>query len=83
VTIGENRKSKKQPLDDAGARDLLAQVDDVVIARGKSSRTQKAGDTTLDDLRGPSGGFRAPMVRVGRRLLVGFSQDALGRLLKE
>jgi hypothetical protein len=36
---------------------------------------------TLDDLRGPTGNFRAPMVRIGRRLLVGFHEETLRKEL--
>jgi hypothetical protein len=36
-----------------------------------------AKDAALDDLRGPTGNFRAPMIRIGRRLLVGFHEESL------
>lgn len=77
VEVAELRLSKKSPMTDAEARSLLATVDEVVLARGKAVRTVKASDLALDDLRGPTGGFRAPMLRVGRRLLVGFHQPTL------
>ena len=73
------RVSQKQPLDDAEAGALLASVDEIVLARGKSVRVLEASRTTLDDLRGPRGGFRAPILRVGRRLLVGFHEETLRR----
>lgn len=77
VTVKEERPSKKRPLTDADAKALLSSVSEVVLARGKSVRTLAAKETTLDDLRGPTGGFRAPMVKVGRRLLVGFHEATL------
>lgn len=81
VNVKDERASKKRPLSDADAKALLASVDEVVLSRGKSQRRVRAKDTTLDDLRGPTGGFRAPMVKIGRRLLVGFSKDALEETL--
>ena len=82
TAIGEERASKKQPLSDADAAALVKSVSEVVIARGKSSRTLKSSEVTLDDLRGHTGGFRAPMVRVGKTLLVGFSDERLRALLR-
>ena len=81
VTVKEERASKKSPMSDADARALLASVDEVVLSRGKAQRRQDSKDTTLDDLRGPTGGFRAPMVKVGKKLLVGFSKEALEETL--
>jgi hypothetical protein len=83
VAIAEERSSKRQPLSDDEARQLLGEVDTVVIARGKATRRQEATATSLDDLRGPTGGFRAPMLRRGRTLLVGFHPDAIGALLAD
>ena len=77
VEVAELRLSKKSPMTDAEARSLLASVDEVVLARGKSVRTVRAAEVALDDLRGPTRGFRAPMLQVGRRLLVGFHQPTL------
>lgn len=66
---------------DADVKALLASVDEVVIAKGKSSRTAVSRDVALDDLKGPTGNYRAPMLRVGRKLLVGFHPETLERLL--
>ena len=68
-------------MSDAEARKLLASVSKVVIAKGKSSRTLVAKDATLEDLRGPTGNFRAPILRKGKTLVVGFAPDVLGEML--
>jgi hypothetical protein len=81
VDVKDERASKKHPLSDADAKALLSSVDEVVLSRGKAQRRLGAKETTLEDLRGPTGGFRAPMVKIGRRLLVGFSKDALEEAL--
>ncbi len=66
---------------DAEARRLLASVRRVILARGRRRRELAARETTLDDLRGPTGAFRAPMLRVGDTLVVGFDPQGLDELL--
>ena len=80
--ITEERSSKSAPMTDADVKALLASVDEVVVAKGKAVRSLAAEDAALDDLRGPTGNFRAPMLRVGKRLLVGFHPDTLETLLR-
>jgi hypothetical protein len=79
--VRDDRPSKSRPLSDADARALLAGVDTVTLARGKSARTLSAREVSLDDLRGPTGNFRAPMLRIGRHLLVGWHEESLRQLL--
>ncbi len=79
--VRDDRPSRSRPLGDADVRALLKDVDTVTLARGKSARTLASREVSLDDLRGPTGKFRAPMVRVGRRLLVGFHEEMLRDLL--
>lgn len=79
--VGEERPSRSRPLTDADAKALLKEVDEVTLARGKTARTLPAREVSLDDLRGPTGNFRAPMLRVGRRLLVGWHEESLRELL--
>ncbi len=75
--VAAERLSKKEPLSDAEARALLASVSELVVAKGRTVRSLTAKAATLDDLRGPTGNFRAPIVKVGRRLLVGFHEETL------
>ena len=79
--VREERPSRSRPLTDADAKTLLKDVDVVTLARGKTARTLPAREVSLDDLRGPTGNFRAPMLRVGRRLLVGWHEESLRELL--
>jgi hypothetical protein len=80
--IAEERSSKSAPMSDADVKALLAVVDEVVVAKGKKVVTLAAKEAPLDGLKGPTGNYRAPMIRVGRRLLVGFHPDTLEALLK-
>ncbi len=55
-------------------------MDEVWIARGKKVEKLAARAAKPDDLRGPTGNFRAPMLRRGRRLLVGFHAASVEEL---
>jgi hypothetical protein len=79
--VREERNSRKEPLSDEEARALLALVKTVRIAKGRKVVEKAAGDTTPDDLKGPTGNFRAPMVRKGETLLVGFHEESLRALV--
>ena len=81
TTVREERQSRKEPMSDADARKLLDSVSEIVISRGNASRRLDRKEASLDDLRGNGGAFRAPMVKKGKTLLVGFNQEALERLI--
>lgn len=81
ATVREERQSRKAPMSEAEARKLLDSVSEIVISRGKASRRLTRKEATLDDLRGNAGAFRAPMVKRGKTLLVGFNQEELEKLI--
>jgi arsenate reductase-like glutaredoxin family protein len=80
VEIKHVRSVRKEPFKDKEIRDLLSQVSAVIISKGKKSVRHKATEVKPADLKGPTGNYRSPMVRKGRTLLVGFSQEALDQL---
>jgi len=82
AAVAEERNSRKQPLTDAEAAALLAAVDTVIVARGKRVTLMTAGEASLDDLKGPTGNYRAPIIRKGGTLLVGFHAEALTELVR-
>ncbi len=59
----------------------------VYVAKGKKvvhldlKRDQPSDDQLLALLLGPSGNLRAPTMRTGKVLLVGFEPEAFGKLL--
>ncbi len=79
--IVSDRNSRKEPLTDAEAKKLIASVNKVLVAKGKKLRELAPGDTVLDDLKGPTGNYRAPIVRKGKTLLVGFHPETLESLV--
>ena len=80
--VSQERSSKSAPMKDADVKALLAAVDEVVVAKGKKAVASPAKSVALDALKGPTGNYRAPMVRVGKKLLVGFHPDTLESLLR-
>jgi len=80
VQVREER-SARQAMSEAEVLDLIAGVDEVWIARGRKVEKVAAKATRPDDLRGPTGNFRAPMLRRGRRLLVGFHAASVEELV--
>ena len=81
VDVKEVRLSRKNPFTDKDIRELLGQVSTVIISKGKKSIRQAAGDAKPADLKGPTGNYRAPMVRKGKTLLVGFNVEALEKVI--
>jgi len=67
-------------LTDADVRALLSSADRVIIARGKSRRDVDPADVKLDDLKGRSGKYRAPIVLSAGTLLVGFNAEAIAEV---
>ena len=57
----------------------------VIVAKGKKLDTfataGKAPKATVDAMLGPTGNLRAPCLRVGKTLLVGFNEEAYGAAL--
>jgi hypothetical protein len=79
VTVREER-SARQALSEAEVQTLIGSVDEVWIARGKKVEKLPATAASPDDLRGPTGNPRAPMLKRGRRLLVGFHAASVEEL---
>ena len=83
-----NATSKKSTLGANGARDLLKDADEIYVAKGKNvvHFDLKKGDVDLEAvvplMLGPTGNLRAPTLRKGRTLMVGFDARTYGRLFE-
>ena len=86
VTVAERADAARERKGRAEALALARSADRVVVARGKKvvtfdMKSQPPDDETLAaHLLGPTGNLRAPTVRKGRTLLVGFSEEAYERV---
>ena len=82
VTVSDQTDASKQRKGRADALKLAKTADKIVVAKGKKIVTfdmKKAppeDDTLAASLLGPSGNLRAPTVRKGKTLLIGFSEEA-------
>jgi arsenate reductase-like glutaredoxin family protein len=80
VEVQEERNSRKEPLSDKEARALIASVSKVIVAKGKKFDELPAAKAKIANLKGPTGNYRAPMLRKGKTLLVGFHGETLESL---
>jgi arsenate reductase-like glutaredoxin family protein len=80
--VAEQADAKKQQRGRDEALALAKRADKVVVAKGKKTVTLDMKKDPPDDetlvahLLGPTGNLRAPALRKGRTLLVGFSEAA-------
>ncbi len=66
------------------AAELVKAAKKVIVAKGKKVQTFPGGEATqelVDALLGPTGNLRAPTVRVGKTLLVGFDESSYADVL--
>src|SRR5216683_2526946 len=80
--VGETTDAKKVRKGRAEALALARTVEKVVVGKGKKVVTFDMKNAPPDDdtlaaqLLGPTGNLKAPTLRVGNKLLVGFSEEA-------
>jgi arsenate reductase-like glutaredoxin family protein len=79
--------AKKKTMSAAQALALAKQVDEIIATKGKQVvhldlRREKPDPETLKSLLiGPSGNLRAPTLRIGKTLVVGFDEKTYRNLL--
>ena len=82
VAVTDQTDASKIRMDRAEALKLAKTADTIVVAKGKKIFTfdmKKAppdDDTLAANLLGPSGNLRAPTLRKGKTLLIGFNDEA-------
>ena len=87
IAISETVDARKTRYEPIAAVAFIRQADEVLIARGKSVRRIdfKKESATDDELRklilGPSGFLRAPIIRRGRKIFIGFEPEQYARFL--
>ena len=79
--------ARKDTYGQAEAFELAKKATTIITARGKSvSRTSVDDPETGEEqlikaMLGPTGNLRAPTIRVGKTLVVGFSEDVYSEVL--
>ncbi len=72
--------SRKLGRSDAAA--LAKRASRVLVAKGKKLDTFKPAGTKacVDAMLGPTGNLRAPSIRIGKTVIVGFNEEVFGEL---
>jgi arsenate reductase-like glutaredoxin family protein len=87
VEADEIMDARKDKIGPREALALASMVDELYVAKGKKVlhfdlRKERPSDTELADLLiGPTGNLRAPTIRRGRKLIVGFDPDTYKKVL--
>jgi arsenate reductase-like glutaredoxin family protein len=85
LTANDTVDARKQAIGRKEALELASSVDEIYAAKGTKvvhvdMRKQSPGKDELAALLlGPTGNLRAPTLRRGRKLMVGFNEDAYRR----
>lgn len=80
IAVASQDDARKTPIDEVEALRLVSEVDELFVTRGTRVIHLDLEDERPDDetllglLIGPSGKLRAPTLKVGRTLIVGFDQ---------
>jgi arsenate reductase-like glutaredoxin family protein len=86
--VTERVDARKRPIAGIRVLSVLRGVDHLYATKGRDIihldlRTRRPDRVTLQALvLGPTGNLRAPTIRRGRTLIVGFDEDTYARLLK-
>ena len=86
VTVKETVNAAKEKMGADEALELAANASKIIVARGKKvvtfdmKKDRPDDETLLKHLLGPSGNLRAPTVRRGKTLLVGFNAEEFSPL---
>ena len=87
VTVAQQTDAKKATIKGAAALGVLDGVDELYVAKGKKvehvdlKKAKPDRATLLGLLLGPTGNLRAPTLRRGRTLIVGFEEATYQLLL--
>ena len=79
--------ARRAQLARAEALELAADAGRVIVAKGRTvvefdmKKSPPDDATLLKHLLGPTGNLRAPAIRAGKTLLVGFNEDAYADIL--
>jgi hypothetical protein len=87
LAVGDRTDATKERKGRDAAVALARSAERVVVARGKKvvefdmKKAPPDDDTLASHLLGPTGNLKAPTLRIGNTLLVGFGEDAYRRML--
>ena len=87
TVIQETVDARKAPLADKKAWKLLQGADEIVVGRGKKSLSFKPSTENkteiLANCLGRTGNLRAPALKIGKKYIIGFTEDMYAELFKK
>lgn len=81
LDVKEELDARKNRIGAEAALDLLAKIDQLYVAKGKGfgefnlTKERPKDDILVKLVLGPTGNLRAPTIRIGKKMLVGFNQE--------
>ncbi|HCY86414.1 MAG TPA: hypothetical protein DHV36_14860 [Desulfobacteraceae bacterium] len=82
--MGQVADAKKEKIDADAAWEMITNAKTVVIGKGKKvlefAPDEENREEILKAAMGRSGNLRAPTIRIGDRLLIGYNDDMYGAL---
>lgn len=85
VEIKESVDARKQPIADENAWALLKEAKEIAVGKGKKtlsfSPSQGNREEILGNCLGRTGNLRAPTIKLGTKIIVGFNEDMYSRYL--
>ena len=85
IGIKETVDARTEPLADNDAWKLLQTAEEIIVGRGKKYLVFKPSTTTKKDILqnclGRTGNLRAPALRIGKKFIIGFTEDMYAEYL--
>ncbi len=79
ITLKEVVEARKQKIHGDDAWDILSAADEIVVGKGKKFQVFKPAHDNREDILkaclGRTGNLRAPALKIGDRMIVGFNDE--------
>ncbi len=83
ITPAEVVEARKQKIQDDEAWNILAAADEIVVGRGKKYQVFQPSEENRHEIMkaclGRTGNLRAPALKTGSRMVVGFNEEMYSR----
>ena len=83
IKLPELTDARKEKIDAEAAVEIARQATEITAAKGKKvvkfnlKKDQPGDDELVKIMIGPSGNLRAPTIRIGKKLFIGFHEEEL------
>ncbi len=85
ITPGEVVEARKHKIADEDAWKLLSSAEEIVVGKGRKYHVFHPASDSRDDILknclGRTGNLRAPALKMGKRMIVGFNEDMYQKYL--